>query len=860
MDNNEELPSFENYQVLRELGRGGMGVVYLAEDKRLNRQVALKVIHAAKVHSISKDQIINEAKILANLNHANIVHLYDIVEEHDSIALVMEYVDGIDLKRAIVEQYASLEQKIIWLRQIAQALEYAHDHNILHRDIKPENILVSNSNIAKLSDFGISEVISGTPTRSFKEHSQNKSEKFSSLLTLAPEEINGASVDTKSDLFSLGCVCYTLLCGKHPFVTGSVINKNEIIKNILHNEPINPKDFNPNIPAEICTLVVSLLQKEKSKRPLNAADVVGRLVAHEKNPSGLNDVDLTETLPTSELYKAPTGFPVWLKSALAMLVFVVCCVTGYWIYDSRPIEKKYVAIYEPALWDSEGVSDIEKDLYLSASVWIREYLLAHPNVSVLETSVAEKPGISIEDFFKQTAADEVVVNQIKCTQDVCNLSLRLISSEVKSIKHEVNYKFSKNDKTSMNSIVGKFVSNLGDDSVETDFGDIESNESDMNEYLNLYFGFSDGSIAPDRLLERIESLHYKIPGFLSVYDLWINVLTSKYYDSLNETYLKEIKRVISIERKFYPSHYQAFLHELHLYVIERKFEEAFEIVQSIEKTIPFDEQVLAAYAYYYTNLGDYAKASSYYEKLIDLRPNLDMYFNAAVNSWQLSDFEKLDNYLDSILDLDPNNLRALKLLAAGKLSRGFLDQAAEIYNNLLLINNLDTEVRNNLGLVYFLRGDYSSAYGELSIALNRNPNDLSIRLNYVENLFFLELNETLEGELKKLIKLTEGDNSILGLRVRAQVFAHKGNYKKAVEIMRELQFKYPDNVEVMLTGAIVYTLAGDRYSALTSFEKAANSGLGQVWLKLPWFKPLCENKPDNSVFYKINCQDEITYN
>ncbi|MCE2027420.1 serine/threonine-protein kinase [Sessilibacter corallicola] len=838
MDNNEELPSFENYQVLRELGRGGMGVVYLAEDKRLNRQVALKVIHAAKIHSISKDQIINEAKILANLNHANIVHLYDIVEEHDSIALVMEYVDGIDLKRAIVEQYASLEQKIIWLRQIAQALEYAHDHNILHRDIKPENILVSNSNIAKLSDFGISEVISGTHTRSFKEHSQNKSEKFSSLLTLAPEEINGASVDTKSDLFSLGCVCYTLLCGKHPFVTGSVINKNEIIKNILHNEPINPKDFNPNIPAEICTLVVSLLQKDKSKRPPNAADVVGRLVAHEKNPSGLNDVDLTETLPTSELYKAPTRFPAWLKGTLAMLVVVVCCVAGYWIYDSRPIEKKYVAIYEPALWDSEGVSDIEKDLYLSASVWIREYLLAHPNVSVLETSVAEKPGISIEDFFKQTAADEVVVPKLSCRDVVCNLSTRIVEKKSLSVIEEVNNKFIYDDINTMLTLIENFLSNFYSNS-NVYFQNLKSiSNEDFYQYLALYRGQIDGSISSSELIAKIDTFHQANPRFPGLYKLWIKTLLHEYYNSGDQNYLRSVKGVIDLEDSNFPSSSQAFFHRLHYLLNTKKYDLALEIIES-KSNLGLEEE-LQAYAIYYTYTANYSLARDYYLQLIKVRPNVDNYYNFSLNLWWESKYKQLDKSLEKLLSLDPDHFLGKKLLAASKLSQGELIISESIYLDILKYRD-DVEVRNNLGLVYMLKHQYSEAENQFDKALQVNSNEINAILNVSEaRLLQNKLDLANEGFLK-IISLTEGqDIDIFNSKIRALAYVHLGEYSEAVNLIRQLEILYPDNAEVLYSSAIIYSVVGDAFSACNRSNLAIDNGLGAVWLLLPWLSNICE--------------------
>lgn len=254
-----ELTQIGHYTILSALGRGGMGLVYLASDTRLDRPVAIKCLRSELFEGHYRERFKREALLLAKLNHPHIVQIYDYLETDTQLALVMEYVDGHNLQQHLREHIVTLAQRMQWLTQIAQGLAIAHDAGIIHRDLKAENILINKHKLAKITDLGIA-----------------KSQDFNATLTdhvagsyasMSPEQAMGEELDSRSDLFSFGILAYQLLCGVHPF--GDVQNKLQLMQRIISHPPIPPSKNNPDLPVEVVELLGQLLSKNPDNRPAN---------------------------------------------------------------------------------------------------------------------------------------------------------------------------------------------------------------------------------------------------------------------------------------------------------------------------------------------------------------------------------------------------------------------------------------------------------------------------------------------------------------------------------------------------------------------------------------------------------------
>lgn len=267
------LKKLGRYELVRVLGKGAMGVVYEGRDPNLDRRVAIKTV---KVENLSEEaateyehRFRTEARSAARLQHPNIVSVYDSDRDGDIAFLVMEYIQGDDLKHHLDKGVRySLEQSLKMIRDLLSALDYAHKQGIVHRDIKPANLLIEPGGRVKLTDFGVARIQdSGEATRT-------QGSMVGTLKYMAPEQVQGQKIDSRADLFSVGVVLYQLLTDKRPF-DGD--NDFSIIHQIIGHHPPPPSSINSRLPAAIDAVVARALAKNRDERFATARDFASAL-------------------------------------------------------------------------------------------------------------------------------------------------------------------------------------------------------------------------------------------------------------------------------------------------------------------------------------------------------------------------------------------------------------------------------------------------------------------------------------------------------------------------------------------------------------------------------------------------------
>lgn len=250
---------FGRYRVVRELGRGAMGVVYQAEDESLQRPVAVKTMLLSddqEERAEHEARFRQEAKAAAGLNHASVVTIYDMGREGDWLYIAMELLDGVELRTLMQADTLSLADKVDLIAQVASGLAAAHNRGIVHRDVKPSNVMVMPGNRAKIMDFGVARMqTSEVKTRT--------GVMLGSPKYMSPEQVEGGRVDSRSDLFSLGSVLYELLTGSAPF-NGNDIGS--LLFDIARGEPPAPSQRNPQIPPVLDLIVGKALRKKPADR------------------------------------------------------------------------------------------------------------------------------------------------------------------------------------------------------------------------------------------------------------------------------------------------------------------------------------------------------------------------------------------------------------------------------------------------------------------------------------------------------------------------------------------------------------------------------------------------------------------
>src|SRR5436190_3091073 len=260
------LEKVGRYEVISELGRGAMGVVYKALDPTIGRTAALKTMRL-DVHGLETEDVFrrfkNEARAAGILNHPNIVTIYDAGEQDGMFYLALEFIEGTTLHSILAEKRALPPEEIIQLsQQVCKGLDYAHSNGIIHRDIKPANIMITGNGTVKIMDFGIAK--SGGQVT-------NTGQVLGTPNYMSPEQVKGRPLDGRSDLFSLGVILYEMLTGEKPFVGQNVTT---IIYKIVNENPITPRDLDVTVHPGLSAIVTKALAKAPDDRYQTGADLV----------------------------------------------------------------------------------------------------------------------------------------------------------------------------------------------------------------------------------------------------------------------------------------------------------------------------------------------------------------------------------------------------------------------------------------------------------------------------------------------------------------------------------------------------------------------------------------------------------
>jgi tetratricopeptide (TPR) repeat protein/tRNA A-37 threonylcarbamoyl transferase component Bud32 len=392
--------TISHYRILSQIGEGGMGVVYVAEDVLLGRRVAIKIPHAGKDERQYRSRFLREARAVSALSHKNIAAIYDLGEtEEGQPYIVMELVAGQTLGDILTGTGLSLARSVEIAREVAEALSEAHRRGIIHRDIKPSNVIINDRGEVKVLDFGLAKQLSEAQGNASTHDDQTPPSTatrsdvvIGTPLYLSPEQARGAQVDGRSDLFALGAMLYECIAGR-PAFSGS--NAIEIGAQVLHFDPLPPSRFNLRVPAELDRLTLKALAKKPEERFQNADEFAAELTRVRARMSD-NDTTRTRRLATAEnlirssaLITMAEGLrrkrfsPLTLLGALLSLLLVVWAV-AYW---RRPAlhtpDPAAVPLYV------RGVDMMREGAYFKASELLKQSVEIDESFALAHARLAE---------------------------------------------------------------------------------------------------------------------------------------------------------------------------------------------------------------------------------------------------------------------------------------------------------------------------------------------------------------------------------------------------------------------------------------------------------------------------------------
>jgi Tol biopolymer transport system component/predicted Ser/Thr protein kinase len=321
--------TISHYRIIEKLGEGGMGEVYLAEDSKLKRQVAIKFLPSRIIaNQTDNARFMQEAQAAAAINHPNVYVIHEIQDQEEHPFIVMEYVDGVNLSEKIAAESISINQVVDYAIQIGEALQAAHNKDIIHRDVKSDNIMITSTNQIKVMDFGLAKLKGSVKLT-------KSSSTIGTLAYMSPEQIEGEPIDARSDIFSFGVVLYEMLTGQLPF-SGEL--EPALIYAILNRKPMLVQEIRSDVPSKLTHVLDRALEKEVEDRYQNMKDVLIDLKRIKRDTS-----EVTSTKPVrvpeieevivektkKKLLRKSNRFLVFSAASLFILIIAILVIVFF---------------------------------------------------------------------------------------------------------------------------------------------------------------------------------------------------------------------------------------------------------------------------------------------------------------------------------------------------------------------------------------------------------------------------------------------------------------------------------------------------------------------------------------------------
>lgn len=345
-----------NYKIISVIGEGGMGIVYLAEHIHLNKKAAVKSLHKKLLsnHHI-RERFKNEAATLSQIEHPNIVKLYDYVETGDGLYLIMEYVDGVMLDDFIKRESGPIKEEnaVRIMLGLLSGFSYAHSKNIVHRDVKPSNVIISRDfSVVKILDFGIAKILDDDSRNLTKDGTQ-----MGTVYYMSPEQVKGTKLDYRSDIYSLGVTFFQMITGVNPYE--NITSEFEIYNMITQTDLPKVKSVYPFASDKIENIIIKATRKKAEDRYQSCNQMISDLTKNQPKPEPKNIPRPPQPLPpvTQPRVPVPEEGNGMKLIAIGIGVIIVLFLLGLTLKDNLFNDKEEAATEEATEVATEVVAD-----------------------------------------------------------------------------------------------------------------------------------------------------------------------------------------------------------------------------------------------------------------------------------------------------------------------------------------------------------------------------------------------------------------------------------------------------------------------------------------------------------------------
>jgi serine/threonine protein kinase/Tfp pilus assembly protein PilF len=750
------------YQIIEELGKGGMGKVYKAQDTDLKEKVAIKLLKpeiAADKKTIERFR--NELKFARKIRHKNVCQMYDLNKEEGTHYITMEYVDGKDLKSMIRMMGQLSAGKTIYIaKQVCEGLTEAHRLGVVHRDLKPQNIMVDEDGNARIMDFGIARslktkgitatgVMIGTPEY------------------MSPEQVEGKEVDQRSDIYSLGVILYEMVTGKVPFegdtpFTIGVKHKSET--------PKDPKELNTQLPEELNRVILRCLEKDREKRYQSAGEVRAELVRIEKGiPT--TEIEIPKKKPlTSREITVTFGLKKLFIPAIVVAVLIIAAIVIWQLLPKKeaipvvPSDKPSLAV----MYFENNTGDENLDIWRSA---LSDLLISDLSQSKY---IRVLPRDRLFGILKQLNLLEA---KRYSSEDLKEVASRGGASHIlQGILTRAGENFRINttvqESGTMEIIGSDMVEGKGEESFHTMV-------DDLTRRIKANFKLTSEEIASD-IDREVGEITTSSPEAYRYYSE-----ARKYHLGLDyREAIKLYEKAVAIDPEFAMA-YRAMAAAYSNLGYQLKEKENIQKAMDLSDRVSERERYQIQGNFYYQSEKTYDKAIEAFEKLLELYPD-DGWANSYLGLIysDLEEFDKAIKRFEVAAQIQKDILNCGNL-AGGYEVMGLYDNAKKVYENYIENVKDSAQAHGGLAYTYIFQGKYELALEEADKAFLLDPSHQ--RNFYLKGDIYYLRGDFLGAEKEYLKILETGDKSThTGPRIRlAAIYISQGRFEKAKDQLKQ---------------------------------------------------------------------------
>ena len=833
----EQLPFYiGRYKVTGRLGSGGMGVVYVATDERLHRRVAIKRLLKNPSSSSAHLRIRKEALLLAQLNHSNIVQIYDVVEERNDVALVMEYVDGCSLDYWQREHRASLHQKIQLLKQICNGLARAHSVGIIHRDLKADNILIDENNTAKITDFGIA--------KNWREESELTLEQHvaGSWGVMSPEQALGKPLDNRCDLFSFGVLAYQLLCGQKPF--GAHESPFVIVDRIVNNQHPPASKLNPELPQSLCLLLDKLLAKNPDKRPLNATAVAAELeaVEQELETSSSNNASRTVTVTAESFYQRRSYRGVVRKALFGMAATAVATLlvgvgSALWPAAEAEATGQYIAVVAP---DESAFNSREEQLLANNVLGaIKQGLSNLEGLFMIPYSESEEVReMPLQDQAQALNAQLLLHPQLSCSGHRCEASLEVIDTGNFSVTASRSAMLELDQGLESRSRILQQLAYLFPENSPRDRdARFTISPEDYERYLEL-FSLRILEAKTGYILDGLEELQRNNAAFPPYYELFANIVVDHKFNTRSSRALGRLEAFLRRAPGKIVGEPEVISAQLRLALSTGKWQRSRTLLDKLKLALPDQGFYYFQKSVYHIQRGEYELANEAIDHAIEHRASTSYLVQKAVILSESGDMESGNAYAKRALELTPNRIDAISLLAGNMIDSGRADEGIRLLTEVGQ-DRLPPMDIYNLCLAYYIERQFDHADSCFASLYETTPEDADPLLYRAEIARAQGDPEGAEKFARQALAISEDRDDWEGVLMQARAHAKLGEAESAIEKLIRIRRDAPSNLYVNYARAQIYFAIGDIHSAKAHIRSTMELGISPVWYRTTAFGSLC---------------------